>query len=911
MSSLLIATLIALPIAAMTAYVVFAASSVGTPADRADVELGEMQAWVAPVGVPDAGFWQAPTQPQWNGYPAEENGGWIVPDGAILEDPLASLPAGTETVQVTSGRARVVTEGGAALLAAWTGDTWDARFAGAFDLIDGERPTRGDEAMVTEAALERIGLALGGRLVLADGAGDFEIVGTLDVATLRDDESAVFLPGTDATRALVGGDQRWYLPDLALSWDDVQSLNEDGIVAYSREVVLDPPSVLREDVPNSILVDEWQAVWSLVLVVSAGGLFAAYVVVMLAGAAFAVAARRQQRSLAVAASVGASPKDLSRTILLQGTVLGAVGGAAGLALGVGVAAVVMALTANGSATQFWGFHVPWLGLASILVFAVLVGTISALIPARRVARSDALSALRGARRPQRPSASRPVWGSILLAAGVGITVACAFAVVAIDGSDIPWNSPLRYAPAYGIVIGPIIAQVGILMSGAWLLWSTARLLSRVGLAARLASRDAAANAGRTVPAFAAIAATVFIGVFALGQGSMQTAQNARYWYYQAPVGSSFVSIWPGTDGTGVVDPDAADAAVSSALDVLEILGATESGVVSSQSQGAIWNYTSAEDVPDELEFAIALMPDRFLIDPEVQDSFRSNGQDPDNPLSVVAATELETVLGVPLTSAQLAAYANGAAVVADARFVTDGTITIARWSGGDIYDGMPSNVWIPWPDQQIAEPTWEGQLEAIVVDAPHQPTAIALSPATAVELGIAVVPERVIGSTDVQPTTELLDRAQAQSELLSGSGYTLAPGIESGPPSDAPWLVPLLSAVAVLVLGASAVALGLARFERRPDDATLAAVGGTRGLRRRIGFWQGLLIAGFGTLAGAAAGILPPIGFAIQSQGDLRLGDVPWWLLVGFCVALPLGIALANWLVPPRHPDLTRRTAIA
>jgi signal transduction histidine kinase len=35
----------------------------------------------------------------------------------------------------------------------------------------------------------------------------------------------------------------------------------------------------------------------------------------------------------------------------------------------------------------------------------------------------------------------------------------------------------------------------------------------------------------------------------------------------------------------------------------------------------------------------------------------------------------------------------------------------------------------------------------------------------------------------------------------------------------------------VLVLGASAVALGLARFERRPDDATLAAVGATRALR--------------------------------------------------------------------------------
>jgi putative ABC transport system permease protein len=117
--------------------------------------------------------------------------------------------------------------------------------------------------------------------------------------------------------------------------------------------------------------------------------------------------------------------------------------------------------------------------------------------------------------------------------------------------------------------------------------------------------------------------------------------------------------------------------------------------------------------------------------------------------------------------------------------------------------------------------------------------------------------------------------------------------------------------VSVLVVGASSVALGLARFERRPDDATLAAVGGTPALRRRIGFWQGLLIAGFGTMAGAVAGILPAIGLSIQSPRSMNLADVPWWTLAVLAVALPLAIAVINMLVPPRAPDLTRRTVIA
>jgi hypothetical protein len=324
-----------------------------------------------------------------------------------------------------------------------------------------------------------------------------------------------------------------------------------------------------------------------------------------------------------------------------------------------------------------------------------------------------------------------------------------------------------------------------------------------------------------------------------------------------------------------------------------------------------WSYASATDVPDDLTFAIAVLPEGFLLDPEVQNSWSSRGQDPDNPLSVVEPADIETVLGVTLTPDQRAAYRGGAAIVADERFATDGEITIAAWSGGDLWDGLPSNIWIPWPEQRIADPAWEEQVDAIVVDAPLQPTAIAITPATAERLGLDVVPERVIASLEAPLTTEQRDRLQAQVELASGPEFTLAQSVEEGPPSDAAWIVPLLSVVGVLVLGASAVALGLARFERRPDDATLSAVGGTPGLRRHIGFWQGLIIAGFGTLAGAIAGILPPIGFAIQSQGYLQLGDVPWWLLGAFCVGLPLAIALVNWLVPPRHPDLTRRTAIA
>ena len=341
---------------------------------------------------------------------------------------------------------------------------------------------------------------------------------------------------------------------------------------------------------------------------------------------------------------------------------------------------------------------PWPGLAAIFVFAVVVGTAAALVPARTVARTDLLRALRGARRPQKPGVARPVWGSIVLLVGVATTIACAFVVAAVNVSDLPGDSPLRYIPAFGIVVGPILTQVGILMSGGWLLWMTSRLLSRVGLAARIASRDAASNAGRTVPAFAAIAATVFIGVFAVGQSSMQTAQNARTWYYAAPPGSLSISIWPGAGGTtGLVDPDAAEDGRAAAVDVAEDTGATDLAVIARQ-QPSHWNYGSPEEVPDELTLAIALLPPQHLLDPE-----RGRQLHLERPGSRQSAVRGGT--RGPRDGARHHADARPACRLSRRRgdrrgpaaSSRDGEISIAAWSGGDLIDGMPSNVWIPWP----------------------------------------------------------------------------------------------------------------------------------------------------------------------------------------------------------------------
>ena len=59
-------------------------------------------------------------------------------------------------------------------------------------------------------------------------------------------------------------------------------------------------------------------------------------VVLLAGTAFAVGARRQVRTLGLVAASGGDAKQVRNIVLAQGVVLGALGGIAGVALGIAV-----------------------------------------------------------------------------------------------------------------------------------------------------------------------------------------------------------------------------------------------------------------------------------------------------------------------------------------------------------------------------------------------------------------------------------------------------------------------------------------------------------------------------------------------------------------------------------------------
>ncbi|MFC3399294.1 hypothetical protein ACFOEP_12820 [Microbacterium amylolyticum] len=86
----------------------------------------------------------------------------------------------------------------------------------------------------------------------------------------------------------------------------------------------------------------------------------------------------------------------------------------------------------------------------------------------------------------------------------------------------------------GLVLGPLLAQIGVIVAGHWILARLSSLWSRAGVAPRIAGRDAVANPGRIVPAFGAIAACAFLATSAFGGAAVLIDDARSQWSPQAP-----------------------------------------------------------------------------------------------------------------------------------------------------------------------------------------------------------------------------------------------------------------------------------------------------------------------------------------------------------------------------------------
>jgi len=411
---------------------------------------------------------------------------------------LAVLPAGSRLASVETGIAAITLPEGPGRVRAVLADPADPLLAGRYTVNSGRRPAAADEVAVAPSLLAA-GLTVGGS-VQDDAGQSFQVVGVLPDADGLS-STLLGLPGaTDLQPEEFTPSQEWLVDGPAdVTYDDVLELNALGAVVTSRAVLRDPP-------PETEQPSSGGASSGGIVVVGLVVAMAVLEIVLLAGPAFAVSARRQRRGLAQLSAAGGRPQDSQLVVLLGALLLGSVAALTGVALGVGTAVLVRAagpVFAQGS------LQVPVLDLAAIVVVAVLSALLAAVVPARSASRQDLMAVLTDRPVPTRPSPLPVTLGFVLLAVGV---LACARAA--------------RGGDEYSVALAAVPTVLGAALLAPLALATAARLSPRLPFALRYAVRDAARQRGRTAPAVAAIAAVV-AGAVALGTGASSDAAQYR------------------------------------------------------------------------------------------------------------------------------------------------------------------------------------------------------------------------------------------------------------------------------------------------------------------------------------------------------------------------------------------------
>ncbi len=821
----------------------------------------------------------------------------IVPQyGRVQQDPDASQSfggGGPSRVVLTTGEVAAVLAADARVIPVREGSrevpvrTRDGRTArvglvgvdlrepslrGPYLLRSGRAPATDDEVAVS-LDVARFGFGIGSPLRLPGGRS------TTVVGTLRPDPDG-------ATRVVAGLPEalglsaappsRFYVAGPPVTWADVLQLNRLGALVLSRSVVLDPPPDDQvPPLPGGSGDTTTLAVIGLIAVI------AVLEVVLLAGPAFAVGARRQRRALALMAAGGAEPRHVRRVVLAQGIYVGLTAAALAVLLGIGGAALARApLTRYADAS--WGrFEVSARDVSLLCLLGVGTAVLAALAPAVLASRQPVVAALQGRRTTSGRTWVPTAVGSALLVLGV---LACFRSLRATMVNTEFW-----------VAVSAVPTVLGAAALAPGLLHLAGRGAARLPLPLRFAVRDADRQRGRTAPAVAAVTAVV-AGVVALATASGSDAASQRTIAAPASVGGAVVQVY-GADA----DYAALEGAARRALPGAPVQ------VVRGIARGA------DEQVEREL----------LVCRPEEPAAPSCTG------FGVGYGGRLGTSAVVGASMLPLAVPQANRTDRADAE--------AALRAGRVLVAGAPAGtaVELRLVDHRFDEVTGQDRTQLVaattVTAAPlvardgTPDVAVVLTEAAAEDLG-GSSPVSVVVGTEVSRAEQ--DRLQTAVERIDTGASVSVDRADTGSAQRLVVLLLFLGA-GFLVLAGSLAATSLALTEARPDLATMGQVGARPLTRRLVAASYAYVLALVGAVLGTAAGLVPgvagavaltrggayavstgPRGFANYTEVGTPLTrvDVPWLLLLGLVVALPLLTAVVAALsTRSRLPGLGRR----
>ncbi|MFF2896360.1 FtsX-like permease family protein [Streptomyces sp. NPDC057966] len=876
--SALVVAMIAVPVVGVTALDVTYRSVSPTTAEQLTAEMGSADAHfsdqqIGPIEqLPDGDRYEQ----------VDENA--PVDESAPPLDISTTFPKGSRAISIQSVPASITTGYGITETDITEFRTSDEMARGRIELVRGEFPHGKDELAATEPFLKSTGLHVGSVTTVRNFGKKYTITGvveepdSLNTKALYADPGAVIAPwkaesdrdkkvvppNTSTTDWLVKGPE-----GVGVTWPDVMAANKSGVVVKSRQVVLDPPP--DSEVPLAKKGGEEYPDFSdgesnapLITVIA----MAVLEIVLLAGPAFAVGARRSRRQLGLLGTCGGDRRHVRAVVLGGGLVLGTIGAVTGVVVGLAATAVFRPTIEAWAGQRFGSLTLNPMEMLLIAVIGLVTGLLAAFAPAIVASRQSVLESLTGRRGVRRSSRVMPILGGCVLAVG------CAVAIYGGTSGD----SSL-------VAGGSVTAELGLLACIPVIVGFLGRLGRLLPLSPRLALRDAARNRGRTAPAVAAVMAAVAGSVAVATYMSSTKAESAFDYtpnqtqgtvvlsafaysssgpnaFTQLPLAraavernmavtgghADFRRVWAGSD----CDVYGEDENSCGSLELVKPAG--KDRVCPLTEKGA--KELAARLSSDEHR---KLMQSPACLAGTTASHLFSSGES-----GIVVADKAMLSTYVKLDDPAAAeALAAGTPVLLNEAYAKNGEATIKAVHRYNEKDKQNRKL---HPGKAR---TTTNRLKVYVAPAKYAATpgfTMIVPRQTAERLGLHTAESGSVYSVSHTPTEA---ESQQTYGALAQAGNGVVMQTESGPDGSVDAMLLILTLFAGMVtLGAAAITTGLAKADAEADLNTLSAVGAPPSVRRKLSGFQCVVVALTGVVLGTLAGLVPAVALRLV---DLRL----------------------------------------
>ena len=573
---------------------------------------------------------------------------------------------------------------------------------------------------------------------------------------------------------------------------------------------------------------------------------------MIVFTAFTVTVAQRTRRYGLLRTVGASRGQVAAAVLVEALGIGLAGAAAGVLLGVAMAAGLRLLFDAVGVELVVGPGDPLVLRPGAVAVATVTGMVAvvlaASLPAARASRVPPLQALRAPEQPVRPgTGGRLALAGLLVLAASGATLA--LTLVGAEGTEEEVAARLvpLGAGALGVFVAMALLAPRCTGPVARLVGSPAAALR--GFPARLARANATRSPGRTALTATAlllgVALVSYTLVFSASLDATQEARIQEVHFADFEIRAEGLSSFPGEASEAV----AAVAGVQTATAVRP----------------------AQVNLDGSRKLALAVEPGTLMAVTGVRtregDFAALAGDTGTGPGRVVLATEVAAGLGVGVGDTLLLTFAGGGEGAGEVS-----TRVVATYDRDSLPFGFGQDLLVSRDRAAAADPLQGDTL-------------------TLVELrdGVTVEQARPALQAALRGFPVLLrDAEEARTAATGRISSVLSLGLG------------LLLLTVVIALFGIANTLALSVAERTRELGLLRAVGMSRTQARAMMRWEAVIVTLLGTLLGLALGVFFAWGTARAVPGEIEVFTLPvGWLAITIAVAVAAGLLAAA--VPARR----------